>query len=49
MGKFIVNAIKIRKGYCDMYMKFGFVDNGIANSSWGGEEWYELNCTIGWK
>lgn len=25
-----------------MYEKFGFVNNGIANSTWGGEEWYEM-------
>lgn len=31
-----------------MYKKFGFIDRGIANSSWGGEEWHEMSCTIGW-
>lgn len=25
-----------------MYKKFGFVDRGIANSNWGGEEWHEM-------
>lgn len=25
-----------------MYEKMGFHNNGIANSSWGGEEWYEM-------
>jgi ribosomal protein S18 acetylase RimI-like enzyme len=26
----------------EMYQKFGFDDRGIANSSWGGEEWHEM-------
>ena len=26
----------------EMYEKFGFVDRGIANSTWGGEEWHEM-------
>lgn len=30
-----------------MYEKFGFVDRGIADSSWGGEEWHEMSCTLG--
>lgn len=30
----------------EMYEKMGFCDNGIANSSWGGEEWHEMSCTI---
>ena len=25
-----------------MYLKLGFTDNGIANSTWGGEEWHEM-------
>jgi len=25
-----------------MYLKFGFEDLGIANSTWGGEEWHEM-------
>ncbi len=29
-----------------MYEKFGFVDKGIANSTWGGEEWHEMSCVI---
>ena len=32
----------------NMYKKFGFVDRGIANSTWGGEEWHEMNCILGW-
>ena len=30
-----------------MYKKFGFMDRGIANSTWGGEEWHEMSCTLG--
>lgn len=29
-----------------MYQKFGFTDRGIANSTWGGEEWHEMSCTF---
>ncbi len=29
-----------------MYEKMGFIDNGIADSSWGGEEWHEMYCAI---
>ncbi len=29
-----------------MYLKFGFTDHGIANSTWGGEEWHEMSCRI---
>lgn len=25
-----------------MYLKFGLTDRGIANSTWGGEEWHEM-------
>lgn len=25
-----------------MYKKMGYIDNGIADSSWGGEEWHEM-------
>ena len=31
----------------EMYKKLGFRDEGIANSSWGGEEWHEMSCAIG--
>lgn len=31
----------------EMYQKFGFCDDGIANSSWGGEEWRQMRCVIG--
>lgn len=30
-----------------MYQKMGFVDKGIADSAWGGEEWHEMSYTIG--
>lgn len=30
----------------EMYRKWGFADRGIANSTWGGEEWHEMTCTI---
>lgn len=35
------------KAKVKMYQKFGFVDRGIANSIWGGEEWHEMSCTVG--
>jgi hypothetical protein len=25
-----------------MYEKMGYRNNGIANSTWGNEEWYEM-------
>jgi ribosomal protein S18 acetylase RimI-like enzyme len=31
----------------NMYEKMGFVDRGIANSTWGGEEWHEMSYNIG--
>lgn len=30
----------------EMYKKMGFHDDGIANSSWGGEEWHEMSYVI---
>lgn len=27
----------------EMYLKMGFRDKGMANSSWGGEEWHEMS------
>jgi ribosomal protein S18 acetylase RimI-like enzyme len=30
----------------NMYKKMGFVDHGIANSTWGEEEWHEMGYTI---
>lgn len=30
-----------------MYTKMGFHDEGMADSSWGGEEWHEMSCVIG--
>ncbi|MBQ6389651.1 MAG: GNAT family N-acetyltransferase [Mogibacterium sp.] len=29
-----------------MYEKFGFVDLGISGSTWGGEEWHEMDLTL---
>lgn len=29
-----------------MYEKMGFRDNGIADSSWGGEQWHEMSYKI---
>ncbi|HIQ75281.1 MAG TPA: GNAT family N-acetyltransferase [Candidatus Cottocaccamicrobium excrementipullorum] len=29
-----------------MYEKMGFKDHGLADSSWGGEQWHEMSCTI---
>ncbi len=29
-----------------MYEKMGFHNHGIANSSWGGEQWYEMGYTL---
>lgn len=30
----------------EMYQKMGFCDIGIANSSWGGEQWHEMRYTF---
>lgn len=30
----------------DMYLKFGFRDEGKANSVWGGEEWHEMTLDL---
>lgn len=30
----------------EMYEKMGFQNKGIANSSWGGEQWYEMSCVL---
>lgn len=30
----------------EMYLKFGFEDLGIADSSWGGEEWHEMRYDL---
>lgn len=32
-----------------MYEKFGFVDKGIADSTWGGEEWHEMGMVLNKK
>ena len=30
----------------EMYKKFGFIADGIANSTWGGEEWHQMSLNI---
>lgn len=30
----------------EMYKKFGFVDRGMANSTWGGEAWHEMKYQL---
>lgn len=30
----------------NMYKKFGFIDHGMANSTWGDEEWHEMSYTL---
>ena len=30
-----------------MYKKMGFRDEGIANSTWGGNQWHQMSCVIG--
>jgi ribosomal protein S18 acetylase RimI-like enzyme len=34
------------KSKVKMYEKMGFKDRGIANSTWGGEEWHEMTFLI---
>jgi ribosomal protein S18 acetylase RimI-like enzyme len=34
------------KSKVKMYEKMGFIDGGIADSTWGGEEWHEMNYRI---
>ena len=29
-----------------MYEKMGFHNNGVSGSAWGGEQWYEISCTL---
>ena len=29
-----------------MYKKMGFTDRGIADSTWGGEEWHEMDIML---
>lgn len=31
----------------NMYKKMGFHDDGIADSTWGGEEWHEMSMPMG--
>ena len=30
----------------EMYKKMGFADRGIADSTWGGEEWHEMSYVL---
>lgn len=30
----------------EMYLKFGLTDNGMANSTWGGEAWHEMEIEL---
>lgn len=30
----------------EMYQKMDFQDMGIADSSWGGEQWHEMRCVL---
>lgn len=30
----------------EMYKKFGFVDQGMADSTWGGEAWHEMSLDL---
>lgn len=34
------------KSKVKMYEKMGFCNNGIADSSWGGEQWYEMSYVL---
>ena len=34
------------KAKVKMYEKMGFQNHGIAESSWGGEQWYEMSCVL---
>lgn len=34
------------KAKVKMYEKMGFTNNGIAESSWGDEQWYEMSCVL---
>ena len=30
----------------EMYTKFGFIDRGEADSTWGGEKWHEMDISL---
>ena len=34
------------EGKVEMYKKMGYTDNGISDSSWGGEEWHEMEMIL---
>ena len=29
-----------------MYKKLGFIDRGMSDSTWGGEDWHEMICSL---
>ncbi|MBQ0000796.1 MAG: GNAT family N-acetyltransferase [Clostridiales bacterium] len=33
-------------GKISMYEKFGFIDRGESDSTWGGEKWHEMSCRL---
>ncbi len=30
----------------EMYKKMGFYDEGVSQSTWGGEKWHEMSCVL---
>ena len=34
------------EGKIKMYEKMGFQNQGISNSVWGGEQWYDMSCRL---
>lgn len=30
----------------EMYKRMGFQDHGMAESTWGGEQWHEMSCVL---
>lgn len=34
------------EGKIKMYEKMGFENRGISDSSWGGEQWYDMSCRL---
>ena len=41
-----LNEMNSVKEKVDMYKKFGFVDCGMAHSTWGGEDWHEMKYML---
>ena len=44
-GKHIV-LLTCVESKVEMYQKMGFLDCGIAESSWGGHQWHEMSCSF---